>query len=141
MVYARSLAGLLAWMAGSITRAPRQLVLPYPHIRHGALRFDLANDDASLALTRSLAAWCAQANTLRPYLTAIRATLTAAMCLENFASQQVERHNKPEVEMGYVLPASLRLAFPLARPPSIEASCCCPIDQCCSVAFVDSVAL
>jgi hypothetical protein len=40
------------------------------------------------------------ANTLRPYLTAIRATLTAAMCLENFASQQVERHNKPEVEMG-----------------------------------------
>ncbi|KAJ3292188.1 Arp complex subunit [Borealophlyctis nickersoniae] len=37
-------------------------------------------------------------NTLRPYLAAVRATVTAAMCLENFASQVVERHNKPEVE-------------------------------------------
>jgi actin related protein 2/3 complex subunit 4 len=35
---------------------------------------------------------------LRPYLTAIKSTLTAAICLQNFASQQVERHNKPEVE-------------------------------------------
>eukprot|EP01087_Luapelamoeba_hula_P016362 TRINITY_DN502_c0_g1_i1.p2 TRINITY_DN502_c0_g1~~TRINITY_DN502_c0_g1_i1.p2 ORF type:complete len:170 (-),score=27.58 TRINITY_DN502_c0_g1_i1:115-624(-) len=38
------------------------------------------------------------AGTLAPYLNAIRATLTATMCLENFASQVVERHNKPEVE-------------------------------------------
>jgi len=38
------------------------------------------------------------ANTLRPYLNAIRRTLDAAMCLENFGSQLVERHNKPEVE-------------------------------------------
>jgi len=37
---------------------------------------------------------------LGPYLDCIRATLTAAMCLENFASQEVERHNKPEVESG-----------------------------------------
>ncbi|KAL7753569.1 Arp complex subunit [Sorochytrium milnesiophthora] len=37
-------------------------------------------------------------NTLRPYLTAVRSTLTAALCLENFASQVVERHNKPEIE-------------------------------------------
>ncbi|KAJ3127603.1 Arp complex subunit, partial [Irineochytrium annulatum] len=37
-------------------------------------------------------------NTLRPYLAAVRATLTAALCLENFGSQVVERHNKPEVE-------------------------------------------
>jgi len=37
-------------------------------------------------------------NTLRPYLTATRRTLTAAMCLQNFGSQVVERHNKPEVE-------------------------------------------
>ncbi|KAJ2997454.1 Actin- protein 2/3 complex subunit 4 [Globomyces sp. JEL0801] len=37
-------------------------------------------------------------NTLRPYLAAVRSTLTAAMCLENFGSQIVERHNKPEVE-------------------------------------------
>ncbi|KJE91801.1 ARP2/3 complex subunit ARPC4 [Capsaspora owczarzaki ATCC 30864] len=36
--------------------------------------------------------------TLRPYLDAVRATITAAVCLENFSSQHVERHNKPEVE-------------------------------------------
>eukprot|EP00730_Choanoeca_flexa_P013123 TRINITY_DN4986_c0_g1_i1.p1 TRINITY_DN4986_c0_g1~~TRINITY_DN4986_c0_g1_i1.p1 ORF type:complete len:195 (+),score=51.16 TRINITY_DN4986_c0_g1_i1:43-585(+) len=36
---------------------------------------------------------------LQPYLDAVRATLTAAMCLENFSSQNVERHNKPEVEV------------------------------------------
>jgi actin related protein 2/3 complex subunit 4 len=35
---------------------------------------------------------------LRPYLTAVRQSLTAALCLENFASQVVERHNTPEVE-------------------------------------------
>ncbi|PWN25481.1 ARP23 complex 20 kDa subunit [Jaminaea rosea] len=39
-------------------------------------------------------------NTLRPYLSCVRATLTAAMTLEDFASQVVERHNKPEVEVG-----------------------------------------
>ncbi|KAF9112117.1 Arp complex subunit [Mortierella sp. AM989] len=37
-------------------------------------------------------------NALRPYLNAVRQTLTAAMCLENFSSQVSERHNKPEVE-------------------------------------------
>ncbi|KAI8051682.1 actin-like protein ARPC3 [Syncephalis plumigaleata] len=37
-------------------------------------------------------------NTLRSYLAAVRSTLTAALCLENFSSQVVERHNKPEVE-------------------------------------------
>ncbi|KAJ3103737.1 Actin- protein 2/3 complex subunit 4 [Phlyctochytrium planicorne] len=37
-------------------------------------------------------------NTLKPYLAAVRSTLTAALCLENFASEVVERHNKPEVE-------------------------------------------
>lgn len=35
---------------------------------------------------------------LQPYLDCVRATLTAAMCLQNFASQEVERHNKPEIE-------------------------------------------
>ncbi|KAJ2151622.1 Arp complex subunit, partial [Coemansia sp. RSA 637] len=39
-------------------------------------------------------------NTLRPYLNAVRSTLTAAMCLENFASQMVEKHNVPEIEAG-----------------------------------------
>jgi hypothetical protein len=59
-----------------------------------------------------------QSNVLRPYLAAVRSTLTAALTLENFSSQVimltmtfgirsdvysprlqvVERHNKPEVE-------------------------------------------
>ncbi|KAI0051809.1 actin-like protein ARPC3 [Auriscalpium vulgare] len=39
-------------------------------------------------------------NVLRPYLAAVRSTLTAALTLENFASQVVERHNQPEVEVG-----------------------------------------
>lgn len=43
-----------------------------------------------------------QTATLRPYLNAVRATLQAALCLENFSSQVVERHNKPEVEVRYV---------------------------------------
>ncbi|KAG8213644.1 hypothetical protein J3R82DRAFT_10334 [Butyriboletus roseoflavus] len=37
-------------------------------------------------------------NVLRPYLAAVRSSLTAALTLENFSSQVVERHNKPEVE-------------------------------------------
>lgn len=36
---------------------------------------------------------------LKPYLTAVRCTLDAAICLENFSSQKVERHNKPEIEV------------------------------------------
>ncbi|KAK1259868.1 Actin-related protein 2/3 complex subunit 4 [Acorus gramineus] len=39
------------------------------------------------------------ANPLRSYLTCIRNTLEAAMCLQNFPCQEVERHNKPEVEL------------------------------------------
>jgi len=38
------------------------------------------------------------AQTLNPYLKAIRASLEAAFCIRNFASQVIERHNKPEVE-------------------------------------------
>ncbi|KXN72428.1 ARP23 complex 20 kDa subunit [Conidiobolus coronatus NRRL 28638] len=37
-------------------------------------------------------------NTLRPYLKAVRSSLTAALCVENFSSQVVEKHNIPEVE-------------------------------------------
>ena len=40
-----------------------------------------------------------QSSTLKPYLNAVRRTLDAAMCLENFSSQVVERYNKPEVEV------------------------------------------
>ncbi|CEG47573.1 actin-related protein 2 3 complex subunit 4-like [Plasmopara halstedii] len=39
------------------------------------------------------------ANTLAPYLGAIRSSLDSALCLRNFPSQTVERHNKPEVEL------------------------------------------
>lgn len=37
--------------------------------------------------------------TLAPYLLAIRRTLEASICLINFNSQVVERHNKPEIEV------------------------------------------
>ena len=37
--------------------------------------------------------------TLKPYLNAVRATLEAAMCMDKFSSQVVERHVKPEVEV------------------------------------------
>lgn len=36
---------------------------------------------------------------LRPYLNAVRKTLEASICLINFNSQVVERHNKPEIEV------------------------------------------
>ncbi|EDQ84098.1 uncharacterized protein MONBRDRAFT_39386, partial [Monosiga brevicollis MX1] len=39
-------------------------------------------------------------HSLQPYLDAVRHTLTAAMCMENFSSQHVERHNKPEIEVA-----------------------------------------
>jgi len=38
------------------------------------------------------------AATLEPYLAAVRRTLEASICLVNFNSQVVERHNKPEIE-------------------------------------------
>lgn len=37
--------------------------------------------------------------TYKPYLNCVRTTLNAALCLRNFPSQIVERHNKPEVEV------------------------------------------
>lgn len=37
---------------------------------------------------------------LRPYLNAVRSSLTAALCLQDFPSETVERHNYPEVEAG-----------------------------------------
>ena len=40
-----------------------------------------------------------QSATLQPYLRCVKRTLQAAMCLENFSSQKVERHNKPEIEV------------------------------------------
>ncbi len=43
--------------------------------------------------------WFDMATTQQPYLLCVRNTLTAAMCIQNFACQEVERHNKPEVEV------------------------------------------
>nr|ACO11033.1 Actin-related protein 2/3 complex subunit 4 [Caligus rogercresseyi] len=37
--------------------------------------------------------------TLKPYLLCVKRSLEAAMCLENFNSQKVERHNKPMIEI------------------------------------------
>ncbi|XP_057992632.1 actin-related protein 2/3 complex subunit 4 isoform X3 [Hevea brasiliensis] len=39
------------------------------------------------------------ANSLRLYFTCVRNTLEAALCLQNFPCQEVERHNKPKVEL------------------------------------------
>jgi actin related protein 2/3 complex, subunit 4 len=41
------------------------------------------------------------AGALKPYLDAVQLTLTAALCLRNFPSQTVERHNKPEAEVHH----------------------------------------
>mmetsp|Transcript_27215 Transcript_27215/g.85664 ORF Transcript_27215/g.85664 Transcript_27215/m.85664 type:complete len:171 (-) Transcript_27215:1239-1751(-) len=41
------------------------------------------------------------ANSLAPYLNCVRTTLDAGLCLRNFPSQMVERHNKPEVEVRH----------------------------------------
>ncbi|KAH3900116.1 Arc19p SCDLUD_003083 [Saccharomycodes ludwigii] len=38
---------------------------------------------------------------LRPYLTAVRYSLQAALNLSNFSSQEVERHNRPEIEVPH----------------------------------------
>eukprot|EP00835_Amoeboradix_gromovi_P004137 NODE_305_length_11349_cov_0.358222.p8 type:complete len:170 gc:universal NODE_305_length_11349_cov_0.358222:11172-10663(-) len=35
----------------------------------------------------------------RPYISALRSSLNASLCLQHFASQIVERHIKPEVEI------------------------------------------
>ncbi|KAG0148692.1 hypothetical protein CROQUDRAFT_654525 [Cronartium quercuum f. sp. fusiforme G11] len=56
-------------------------------------------------------------NTLRPYLACVRATLTAALTLEDFACQVVERHNRPEVEAGKT-PEVLLTPLHISRTPS-----------------------
>ncbi len=45
-----------------------------------------------------LHACVAMVDAYRPYLKCIQSTLSAALCLQNFPCQQVERQNKPEVE-------------------------------------------
>jgi actin related protein 2/3 complex, subunit 4 len=64
-----------------------------------------------------------QANTLAPYLTAIRTSLDSALCLRNFPSQVVERHNKPEVELRYVAPPHSSLFVVTLIPYTLFDEC------------------
>eukprot|EP00929_Paragymnodinium_shiwhaense_P121010 TRINITY_DN9312_c0_g1_i1.p1 TRINITY_DN9312_c0_g1~~TRINITY_DN9312_c0_g1_i1.p1 ORF type:complete len:174 (+),score=42.21 TRINITY_DN9312_c0_g1_i1:142-663(+) len=53
------------------------------------------------------------AHSLKPYLDAIRSTLHAALCLQSYPSQVVERQERPEIEFGdtpSVLPRALHIA-------------------------------
>ena len=67
------------------------------------------------------------ANTLQGYLKAIRVTLDAALCIRNFASQVVERHNKPEVEAR----STHTHHTPQHQPPAL--SCRVDVWMCCAV--------
>lgn len=51
-----------------------------------------------IATSNILLTWLSKSQSLRPYLQCVRSTLTAALCLSNFASQTSERHNVPEIE-------------------------------------------
>mmetsp|Transcript_91223 Transcript_91223/g.260555 ORF Transcript_91223/g.260555 Transcript_91223/m.260555 type:complete len:135 (-) Transcript_91223:678-1082(-) len=71
------------------------------------------------------------ASTLKPYLACVRTTLNAGLCLRNFPSQTVERHNKVRALLecssarGAVSAASARLVRPPhpshSSPPSNRA--------------------
>ncbi|KAH0992695.1 hypothetical protein GBA52_004178 [Prunus armeniaca] len=65
-----------------------------------------------------------RSNTLRLYLTCIRNTLDAAMCLQNFPCQEVERHNKPEVELKYKINTDYLLLLPQVLICRNEAEKC-----------------
>ncbi|CAN6302789.1 unnamed protein product, partial [Urochloa humidicola] len=77
-------------------RVPAPTALTSPHAGHRRSR---PSGAATYSASESLTAAPTMANTLRLYLTCIRNTLEAAMCLQNFPCQEVERHNKPEVEL------------------------------------------
>ncbi|KAH7824399.1 Actin-related protein 2/3 complex subunit 4 [Monocercomonoides exilis] len=66
---------------------------------------------------------------LQPYLNCIRATLNAALCLTNFPSRVVERHNKPEIESKQTPEAVL-------RPVLISRN---PQEQCLIETSINSV--
>ena len=76
-----------------------------------------ANTKPRAPRAQQAARFAAMANTLQPYVNCIRHTLDAALCLRNFPSQVVERHNKPEVEVRCVdtlLPWIASLTFRFA---------------------------
>ena len=62
-------------------------------------RFESNNQFLIIDFTNWNPNFILQAASLKPYLNCVKRTLQAAMCLENFSSQKVERHNKPEIEV------------------------------------------
>ncbi|KAJ8634273.1 hypothetical protein MRB53_027609 [Persea americana] len=89
---------------------PRTDLFPFPPRWSAASAFRNSSDESFVRTLHTLSdrsrSWLClrfrsrkMANTLRLYLTCIRNTLEAAMCLQNFPCQEVERHNKPEVEL------------------------------------------
>ena len=74
-------------------------------------------------------------NTIRPYLNCIRHTLNATCCLRNFPSQQIERHNIPEVEFGHnkelLLPPILISFLLLGHHCSMVSHPCGYFKSCC----------
>lgn len=90
---------LLEWVDQIVDLMKRDATMCPKIIKLPATLSKLCSTGRSLRL--SLCYPFPQANTLRPYLNAIRGTLDAALCLRNFPSQTVERHNKPEVETRY----------------------------------------
>lgn len=62
---------------------------------HPSIHPSFGLNPLSLVLSHCISS---KAQTLKSYLEAVRVTLDAALCLRNFASQMIERHNKPEVE-------------------------------------------
>ncbi|GKB92563.1 actin-related protein 2/3 complex subunit 4 [Tanacetum coccineum] len=62
------------------------------------------------------------ASSMRLYLTCIRNTLEATLCLQNFPCQEVERHNKPEVEMKMSPELLLKpVRMSILRPKPVKA--------------------
>ena len=84
---------------GARVVSPTPSAPPAPHLAPSAERS--LPPCGALTHTPSYALPFLQQNfALKPYLDAIKATLHASLCIENFASRIVERHNKPEIEVG-----------------------------------------
>ena len=80
-----------------VSRGVVLMVLPM-HVQSQGCRSE--HTHADLILPRYILP--TKANALKTYLQCIKVTLEAALCIRNFPSQQVERHNKPEIFFGCV---------------------------------------
>ena len=78
------------------------------------------------------------ATTNQPYYDTIRTTLTAALSLVNFPSQVVERHNKPEVEIGLSKEIMIK-PIKIVRVPSVPNKDEPVINKCEKVLIEGSV--